>query len=101
MTVRPDRHSGLGRGLTSLIPQRSQQITATEIPLSRIRPNPRQPRQRMDPVELEALVTSVREHGVLQPVLVTETIDGYQLVAGETQVSDLTFSPTFRSEASA
>jgi ParB family chromosome partitioning protein len=37
----------------------------------------------MDPVELEALATSVREHGVLQPVLVTETIDGYQLVAGE------------------
>jgi ParB family transcriptional regulator, chromosome partitioning protein len=83
VTVKPERHSGLGRGLTSLIPQRSQQITTTEIPLSRIRPNPRQPRQRMDPVELEALATSVREHGVLQPVLVTETIDGYQLVAGE------------------
>jgi len=37
----------------------------------------------MDPGELEALATSVREHGVLQPILVTETIDGYQLVAGE------------------
>jgi ParB family chromosome partitioning protein len=37
----------------------------------------------MDPAELEALATSVREHGVLQPILVTETIDGYQLVAGE------------------
>jgi ParB family chromosome partitioning protein len=83
VTVKPERHSALGRGLSSLIPQRSQQVSTTEIPLSRIRPNPRQPRQRMDVAELEALATSVREHGVLQPILVTETIDGYQLVAGE------------------
>jgi ParB family chromosome partitioning protein len=83
MTVKPERHSGLGRGLSSLIPQRTQQVSTTEIPLARIRPNPRQPRQHMDPGELEALATSVREHGVLQPILVTETIDGYQLVAGE------------------
>jgi len=83
VTVKHERHSGLGRGLTSLIPQRTQQISATEIPLSRIRPNPRQPRQRMDQGELEALASSVREHGVLQPILVTETLDGYQLVAGE------------------
>ena len=83
MTVKPERHTGLGRGLSSLIPQRSQQVATIEIPLARIRPNPRQPRQRMDPAELGALATSVREHGVLQPILVTETIDGYQLVAGE------------------
>jgi ParB family chromosome partitioning protein len=83
MTANPVRHSGLGRGLSSLIPQRSQQVATTEIPLARIRPNPRQPRQRMDAAELEALATSIREHGVLQPILVTETIDGYQLVAGE------------------
>jgi len=37
----------------------------------------------MDPAELETLAASIREHGVLQPILVTETIDGYQLVAGE------------------
>ena len=37
----------------------------------------------MDQVELEALAASIREHGVLQPILVTETLDGYQLVAGE------------------
>jgi ParB family chromosome partitioning protein len=83
VTIKQERHSGLGRGLSSLIPQRSQQVSTTEIPLARIRPNPRQPRQRMDTAELEALATSVREHGVLQPILVTETIDGYQLVAGE------------------
>jgi ParB family chromosome partitioning protein len=83
MTIRSERHSGLGRGLSSLIPQRAQHAATTEIPLDRIRPNPRQPRQHMDPAELESLTASIREHGVLQPVLVTETLDGYQLVAGE------------------
>ena len=83
MTVRSERHSGLGRGLSSLIPQRAQQSATTDIPIDRIRPNPRQPRQRMDPDELDSLAASIREHGVLQPILVTETIDGYQLVAGE------------------
>jgi ParB family chromosome partitioning protein len=83
VTVRAERHSGLGRGLTALIPQRSQHSGTTEIPIERIRPNPRQPRQRMDQDELEGLAASIREHGVLQPILVTETLDGYQLVAGE------------------
>jgi ParB family chromosome partitioning protein len=83
MTVRAERQSALGRGLTALIPQRSQHSGTTEIPIERIRPNPRQPRQRMDQDELEGLAASIREHGVLQPILVTETLDGYQLVAGE------------------
>ena len=83
MTLSKERHSGLGRGLTSLIPQRGQPAGMTEIPIARIQPNPRQPRQRFDADELEALAASIREHGVLQPVLVTETLDGYQLVAGE------------------
>jgi ParB family chromosome partitioning protein len=83
MTVRPDRQHGLGRGLAALIPQRAHAPGSTEIPLERIRTNPRQPRQRIDEAELEALAASIREHGVLQPILVTETLDGYQLVAGE------------------
>jgi ParB family chromosome partitioning protein len=88
MTTNPDRaSSGLGRGLASLIPTRPTPIHApTEIPLERIRPNPYQPRRRFDPVELEQLATSIRDHGVLQPVLVTETLDGYQLIAGERRV---------------
>ena len=57
-----------------------------EVPLSRISPNPYQPRHRIDDAGLEELSASIREHGVLQPVLVTETIDGYQLVAGERRV---------------
>jgi ParB family transcriptional regulator, chromosome partitioning protein len=84
VTVRSERQSSLGRGLSSLIPQRSAGGPATtEIPIDRITPNPRQPRQRMDANELDSLAASIREHGVLQPILVTETLDGYQLVAGE------------------
>ena len=54
-----------------------------EIATARIRPNPHQPRKRFDPESLATLTASITEHGVLQPILVTETIDGYQLVAGE------------------
>jgi ParB family chromosome partitioning protein len=54
-----------------------------EIPLSRIRANPWQPRRRIDDEALQGLAASIAEHGVIQPVLVTETLDGYQLVAGE------------------
>ena len=57
-----------------------------EVPLARIAPNPYQPRHRIDDARLEELSASIREHGVLQPVLVTETLDGYQLVAGERRV---------------
>lgn len=83
MTLKQERHSGLGRGLASLIPQRAQPAGITELPVNQVRANPRQPRQRFDAEELEALAASIREHGVLQPILVTETLDGYQLVAGE------------------
>ncbi len=87
MAVRAERrHGGLGRGLASLIPQRpagTAASSATEIPIDRIRPNPYQPRQRMDEEALAQLADSVRQHGVIQPVLVTELLDGYQLVAGE------------------
>jgi len=84
VTVRPERPQGLGRGLAALIPQRSPGGPVTvEIATSRIRSNPHQPRKRFDPEGLASLAASIEEHGVLQPILVTETIDGYQLVAGE------------------
>jgi ParB family transcriptional regulator, chromosome partitioning protein len=84
MTVRPERSQGLGRGLGALIPQRAPGTPGpTEIAVSRIRPNPYQPRRHFDPAELATLTASIREHGVLQPVLVTESIDGFELVAGE------------------
>src|SRR5258705_6576304 len=84
MTVRPERSQGLGRGLASLIPQRTPNGPGTiEISTSRIRSNPRQPRKRFDPEGLASLTQSIAEHGVLQPILVTEAVDGYQLVTGE------------------
>lgn len=85
MTVRPER--SLGRGLGALIPQRQDPAGgAHEIPLSRIRASPFQPRRRMDEPELRTLAASISEHGVIQPILVTETIEGYRVVAGERRV---------------
>ncbi len=87
MSLRPERSTGLGRGLASLIPQRPTPVAApSEIPIDRIKRNPYQPRQRFDQAELEQLAASIRDHGLIQPVLVTETLDGYQLVAGERRV---------------
>ena len=87
MTIREERTHGLGRGLSALIPQRAEGRTGpTEIPLASIRPNPQQPRRHFGEAELATLVASIREHGVLQPILVTETLDGYQLVTGERRV---------------
>ena len=82
-----ERHIGLGKGLGALIPQTSPAGAApVEIPISRIKRNPYQPRQRVEQQALEQLAASIAVHGVLQPVLVTETLDGYQLVAGERRV---------------
>ena len=82
-----DRHTALGRGLGALIPQTSPAGAApVEIPISRIKGNPYQPRQRVEQQALEQLAASIAVHGVLQPVLVTEILDGYQLVAGERRV---------------
>ena len=88
MTFKPDRAApALGRGLDALIPQRPTPATAiVEVALARIQPNPFQPRRHIDETELDELAASIREHGVLQPVLVTGTIDGYQLIAGERRV---------------
>jgi ParB family transcriptional regulator, chromosome partitioning protein len=80
---RPERHQGLGRGLSSLIPQRTPPPGPIEIPIRRILSNPYQPRRRMDEEALKGLRDSILEHGVIQPILVTETIEGYRLVAGE------------------
>lgn len=86
MSVRTGRPTGLGRGLDALIPHRSHTGGAIDIPLDRIRENPRQPRRRIDDAALATLTASIREHGIIQPILVTETLDGYQLVAGERRV---------------
>ncbi len=87
MTVRDERAPGLGRGLSALIPQRHEGRSGPiEIALAGIRPNPNQPRRHFREAEMGTLIASIREHGVLQPILVTETLDGYQLVTGERRV---------------
>lgn len=76
---------GLGRGLAALIPQEEGSGTAyAEIPLSAITPNPRQPRGVFDEDELEGLATSIRDLGLLQPLVVRRMGDDrYELIAGE------------------
>ncbi len=77
------QQSGLGRGLAALIPQREETSPTVDLPISSIARNPFQPRQTVEQVALEDLAASVAEHGVLQPILVTQTSTGYRLIAGE------------------
>ena len=88
------RRSGLGRGLGALIPPEATTGGTTnalrEVPVSAIRSNPHQPRKHFDEESLASLASSVRELGVLQPVLVREITPGtagdhaaYELIAGE------------------
>lgn len=80
------RKSGLGRGLESLIPVDSTPSPEGEfrlIPVDQISPNPQQPRSRFDDASLEELASSISQLGVLQPVVVSSSDDGYVLIAGE------------------
>jgi ParB family transcriptional regulator, chromosome partitioning protein len=88
------RKSGLGKGLDALIPTENflsdEGKTPSEggifqIPIEQIIPNPHQPRTHFDPQELSELASSIREHGILQPMLVTNgNMPGqYILIAGE------------------
>jgi ParB family chromosome partitioning protein len=76
---------GLGRGLAALIPQdNGGGLAFAEVPLSAVAPNPRQPRGVFDEDELEGLATSIRDIGLLQPLVVRRVgEDRYELVAGE------------------
>jgi ParB family chromosome partitioning protein len=75
----------LGRGLGALIPAGVAEAIGglEDLPISSIRPNPQQPREHFDEESLAALAESIREVGVLQPVLVRAAGDGYELIAGE------------------
>jgi ParB family chromosome partitioning protein len=76
------RQPGLGRGLGALIPRSTAGLR--EIHVDAIRPNPSQPRTRFAEDELQELAQSIREHGVLQPVLVSQQEDGiFELITGE------------------
>ena len=81
------RPGGLGRGLGALIPTGTVAEQAgglADIPIAEIRPNPQQPREHFDEEALAALADSIREVGILQPVLVRAAENGgYELIAGE------------------
>jgi len=90
--------SGLGRGLSSLIPNKlngegevfqsavveDKSERVRQIPINQIEQNPLQPRENFDHSELEELINSIKKHGILQPLIVTQKTSGsYQLIAGE------------------
>jgi ParB family chromosome partitioning protein len=79
--------SGLGKGLDALIPGGTGATAgagAAQVPVESIKHNPRQPRQSFDEAELKQLAASIREHGVIQPLVVAPAMGGtYTLIAGE------------------
>jgi len=81
------RKAGLGRGLDALIPgvENVSEVGEYFVPISKIKPNPLQPRSQMNEEELKELSASIHEHGVLQPLIVTHdsTSDDFVLIAGE------------------
>lgn len=82
------KRSGLGRGLDALIPGADtpeENNGIQQIPIGDISPNPRQPRSRFDRSELVELGASIQEHGIIQPLIVTQSAapDKYTLIAGE------------------
>lgn len=92
--------NGLGRGLGSLIPQKNNQKDDTggeiavqtgdgvhdkilQIPPESIKNNPFQPREKFADEDMDELVNSIREYGIIQPLIVTSVSGGYELIAGE------------------
>jgi ParB family chromosome partitioning protein len=82
------RKTGLGRGLDALIPGENilHGEIVQQIQVELISPNPRQPRQKINPEELSELAYSIREHGILQPIVVTvdpQDLERYVLITGQ------------------
>jgi len=91
--ARTEHRPRLGRGLAALLgaaPEEPEAVAlergARKAPIEFLRPNPRNPRKRFDDVELEELAASIKERGVIQPVLVRaipRVADAYEIIAGE------------------
>jgi ParB family transcriptional regulator, chromosome partitioning protein len=80
------KRKALGRGLSALIPEPEAPAVpaaAAEVPISALDANPFQPRSAMDPERLAELTASVRESGIVQPILVRRRGERYQIIAGE------------------
>ena len=89
-----NKRRALGRGLEALIPSgeyieelggddRTRRRFTLQVPIMDIHPNPEQPRRMLDPESLRELADSIRVHGILQPLLVREGLEGFELIAGE------------------
>ncbi|MDX8377989.1 MAG: ParB/RepB/Spo0J family partition protein [Mariprofundales bacterium] len=84
--IKPRKKTALGRGLGALLqdsPTKEVLAQSNNIALSRIRPNPYQPRVNFDSIEMEQLIISVRTSGVLMPILVRPSGDMFEIIAGE------------------
>jgi ParB family chromosome partitioning protein len=78
------KRSALGRGLEALIePISAPGETIRQVSVENIQPNPFQPRREFDPEKLTELATSIKEHGIIQPLIVRQEADQYTLVSGE------------------
>ncbi|NOZ13849.1 MAG: ParB/RepB/Spo0J family partition protein [Acidobacteria bacterium] len=78
------KRKALGKGIQSLIPPGAPSDKLAEVDISRIKPSPYQPRRRFDPEKLEELAASIRNSGIIQPVVVAREEDGtFTLIAGE------------------
>ena len=78
-----ERRSGLGKGLEALIPQGADRKNLAMVAIGDIRPNPQQPRTVFEADSLESLAESIRQVGVLQPVVLRPDGNTYVLIAGE------------------
>ena len=79
------KRRSLGRGLSALIPKGTSLDTPAErqVPISEIRPNPRQPRRYFNEAKIAELSESIRNQGILQPLVVRKISQGYELILGE------------------
>lgn len=77
------RPRGLGSGLGALLPEERSPNGVRDVPTEQVRQNPRQPRTYFDEAALEDLAASIREHGIIQPLIVSEHANGFELIAGE------------------
>jgi ParB family transcriptional regulator, chromosome partitioning protein len=80
------KRGGLGRGLSALIPGAPESTEGTgllDVPVNAISPNPKQPRTNFDDEAIESLALSIREVGILQPIVVRKAGGGFELIAGE------------------
>lgn len=74
---------GLGKGLDALFAEEENEKSVLEVKITDVMPNKNQPRKSFDEEKLEALSESIKEHGIIQPIIVKKTGDLYTIVAGE------------------